>query len=160
MARRIDPRIFNTFLDAHILDRMSSPEDAVVDELLETGFDRGVLLHLPHSVKAEIEHRNTPADVKRRAAGLIYSEPVQLTENERQLHRRVRSIVQGNAKPGKHDADAFHVVESDKHGGGYFLTNDTRLLKKASELAELLQIQIVTPTELLSILVKFEKSGR
>lgn len=160
MARRVDPRIVNTFLDAHVLDRLGGLEDAVVEELLETGLDRGVVLHLPHSVKAEIEHPNTPADVKRRATSLIYSVPVQLTEGERKLHQKVRSIIQGNAKPGKHNADAFHLVESAKYGGGYFLTNDTRLLRKASEVAELLQIQILTPTEFLSILAEFERSGR
>ena len=121
MAQRIDPRIFNTLLDAHVLDRTGGPDDAAVDEIL--GLDELTLI-LPHSVKSEIEHPNTPADVKRRALGLIYTLPVSLTPPEQELHQRVRTIVRGNAKPGKHDRDAFHLVEIHKHGGVYFITID------------------------------------
>ncbi len=156
MAQRIDPRFFNTLLDAHVLDRTGGPDDAVVDEIL--GLDELTLI-LPHSVKSEIEHPNTPADVKRRALGLIYTLPVSLTPPEQELHQRVRTIVRGNAKPGKHDRDAFHLVESHKHGGGYFITNDERLLTKRAELAQVLRrLKIVTPTEFLETYRRFERS--
>ena len=35
--------------------------------------------------------------------------------------------MQRNAQRGKHDADTFHVVESAKYGGRYFVTNDERI---------------------------------
>jgi hypothetical protein len=70
---------------------------------------------------------NTPADVKQRAMGLIYSMPVQLTAAEVAIHERVRSLIQGNAKPGQHAKDALHLVESAKYGCR-FITNDRRLL--------------------------------
>lgn len=160
MPRKIDPRLLNTFLDATVLHRKGDVEDEVVEEILRTAFERRVVLILPHSVKDEISHSNTPSEVKSRAQGLIYSTPVQLTVAEKELHRRVRHVIRGNAKAGKHDADAFHLVESDKHGGGYFLTNDKRLLRKKTELSHLLQIEIVTPTEFLSVLKNFEAQDR
>jgi predicted nucleic acid-binding protein len=160
MARRIDPRIHNNFLDAHVLDRTGGPDDALVDEILVLARSLKISLMLPHSVKAEIEHPNTPAEVKRRALGLIYTERVSLTESERALHRQAREIVRGNARPGKHDRDAFHVVEAEKYGGGYFVTNDARLLKKRAELERVLAIAIVTPTEFLQAYRRFEAERR
>lgn len=160
MPRKIDPRLFNTFIDVPVLHRKEDVEDEVVEEILRTAFDRGVVLHLTHSVKDEIAHANTPSEVKSRAQGLIYSIPVQLTVAEQELHRRVQDVIRGNAKAGKHDADAFHLVESDKHGGGHFLTNDKRLLRKNTGLSHLLQIEIVTPTEFLNVLKNFEAQDR
>jgi len=158
MARKIDPRYSNTFVDVPVLHRKGDAEDAVVDELLEVAFERRVMLHLTYSVKDEIAHPNTPADVKKRAQRLIYSVPVQLTQGEKELHQKVREIIQGNAKAGKHDADAFHLVESQKYGAGYFLTNDKRLLKKKAAIGNLLNMEIVTPTEFLAVWKKFEQS--
>ena len=158
MARKIDPRYSHTFVDVPVLHRKGDAEDAVVDELLETAFELRVMLHLTYSVKDEIAHPNTPDYVKKRAQRFIYSVPVQLTQGEKELHQKVRKIVQGNAKAGKHDADAFHLVESQKYGAGYFLTNDKRLLKKKAEIGNLLNMEIVTPTEFLAVLKKFEQS--
>ena len=159
MARRIDPRYSNTFVDVPVLHRKGDAEDEVVEELLATAFDRGVILHLAYSVKDEVADPNTPPNVKARALGLIYSERVHLTEGEKELHRKVRAIIQGNAKAGKHDADAFHLVESSKYGAGYFLTNDKRLLKKRADIATLLQMEIVTPTEFLDTFVCYACIG-
>ena len=156
MPRRIDPRYCNTHIDAHVLDRKGSLEDAVVDEILSLYEESRIKLLLPYSVKNEIEHPNTPPDVKRRAARLVYTIPVQLTQNEIDLHRKVCRILQGNAKPGKHDSDAYHLVESDKYGAGYFITNDSRIHKKRPEIAKLLQVVIVTPANFLSLYRSFE----
>lgn len=156
MGQQIDPRYGNNCIDAHVLDHIGSPEDAVVEEILRLAWEGAFLLVLPHSVKSEIEHPNTPREVKRRAQRLLFTEPVGLTPDELVLHRKVRSIVQGNAKPGKHERDAYHVVESAKYGR-YFITNDQRILKKGPELAELLpQLRIVTPTEFLAIFRGYE----
>ncbi len=149
MARWIDPRYFNTLIDAHVLDRTGGPQDADVGEILRLGAEGDVSLVLPYSVKHEIEHPNTPAYVKQRATGLSYTIQVDLTPGERELYQRVLQIIQGDAKPGKHARDARHLVESDKYGGGYFLTNDGRLLKKAAGIGKLLNMEIVTPAGFL-----------
>ena len=87
----------------------------------------------------------------------IYTEPVSLTPAEVQRHQQVRDLVRGNAKPGKHDRDAYHMVEAAKYGG-YFITRDPRLFRKCSQIARLLGqgFAIVTPTEFLEIYKQFE----
>ena len=155
MPRRIDPRFVDNLIDAHVLDRKGNAEDVIVDTILELADNGTIILLLPYSVRDEINHPNTPAAVKHRALGLLFSAPVQLTGGESELYGRVLSLVQGNARSGKHDRDAFHLVESAKYGG-YFLTNEKRLLKRGAEIRDLLGIEVVTPTEFLGIVREFE----
>jgi hypothetical protein len=56
----VDPRYGNNFIDANVLDRTGGPEDSAVDTILELHERPAFTLLLPHSVKAEIEHPNTP----------------------------------------------------------------------------------------------------
>jgi predicted nucleic acid-binding protein len=158
MAHRIDPRYCDSLIDANVLDRLGSSEDAIVDDILALEERGKIALLLPHSVKAEIEHPKTPAPVKKRAAEIIYTKQVSLTQPELTLHVQVRSLVQGNAKPGKHDRDAYHLVEAAKYGG-YFITRDERLIRKREEIAQLLgqSFAIVTPTEFLELYKQYEK---
>jgi hypothetical protein len=100
-------------------------------------------------VNQELRHAHTPAYVKNRAANLIYTEQVELTDDERETHEKVRALIQGNAKPGQHDSDAFHLVESAKYGS-HFITNDQRLLKKANEIWELLHLKVLLPSRWLT----------
>ena len=65
----LDPRYSNNFIDANVLDRTGGPEDGAVNDILRLRDDGAFTVLLPHSVKAEIEHPNTPAEVKRRAGG-------------------------------------------------------------------------------------------
>ncbi len=156
MAKRIDPRYFNTLIDANVLDRLGDADDEAVDEMLSLHGNGKITLMLPHSVKHEIEDPNTPAEVKARAMRIIYTDPVTLTPNEVELHRRMRDLMQGNALPGTHDRDAYHVVEAGKYGG-YFVTRDARLLKKGREVHAL---EVVSPTEFMRMYRKFATSGR
>jgi predicted nucleic acid-binding protein len=161
MARRIDPRLINSLIDANVLDRVGGPEDTVVDQVLTLHEDGKILLMLPHSVKAEIEHPNTPPEVKRRALALIYTKSVSLTPAEVERHQKVRKLVRGNARAGRHDRDAYHMVGAAKYGG-YFITRDERLIRKRSEIAGLLGqgFAIVTPTEFLEIYERLEEQRR
>jgi hypothetical protein len=131
-----------------ILDRKGDSEDQVVDEILALAEDLKISLYLPHSVKSEIEHPNTPAETKKRAAGLIYTQPVTLTEPEIQRLQKIQAMLQGDARPGKHHRDAFHVVEAAKYGS-YFITNDGRILNHRGALTAILGVDVVTPTEFL-----------
>ncbi len=161
MALWIDPRYYNTLIDANVLDAKIGADAAIVGEILDLAMDGVISLMLPYSVKDEIDHPNTPVHVRECAQGLIYTIPVGLTESERQLHRKVLALVQGKAKPGRHERDTLHMVEAHKYGGGFFLTYDERLLKKAAEIRSLLpQMLIVTPTEFLEIYRRFEQKGR
>ena len=148
MSRFVDPRYHPSCIDAMILDRRGDSEDQVVEEILALAEDLRISLYIPHSVKSEIEHPNTPAETKQRASGLLFTNPVTLTERETQTVLKIQAMLQGNAQPGKHHRDAFHVVEAAKYGS-YFITNDGRILKNRGALTEILGVDVVTPTEFL-----------
>jgi hypothetical protein len=92
-----NPRYGNNFIDANVLDRTGGPEDVAVDTILRLHEEGAFTLLLPYSVKAEIEHPNTPTDVKRKALQLNYSIPVQLIAQELETHDRIRTLMPGPA---------------------------------------------------------------
>ena len=155
----LDPRVGNNFVDANALDITGGPEDGAVWEIQRLRDERAFILDVPHSVKSEIGHRNTPAGVKREVAQMIYTIPVQLTGPEVAKLHEVCALLQGNAKPGQHDKDAFHLFESAKYGGRHFITNDGRLLKKGPEIWALLQIKVLKPSDFLSAYLTHARNG-
>ena len=146
----IHPRYGNNFIDANTLDSRDSAHDAAVQVILAFAEARKFTLLLPYSVKAEIEHPNTPPQIKRQAARLIYSIKVPLTGPELATHARIAALIQGNAQPGKHAKDAFHLVESAKNGGRHFITEDGRLLRLAPAIWKELQIRVLTPQDFVN----------
>jgi hypothetical protein len=147
----LDPRFGNNFIDANFFDRTVGLEDAATDTIRELHEASAFTLLLPYSVKAELEHPNTPAEVKRKAQHFIYSIVVQLTAAELDTHNKIRTLIRGNAQPGQHDKDAFHLVESQKNGGRFFITKDGRLLKRAAEIFGVLNpLMVVKPSEFLA----------
>jgi hypothetical protein len=146
-----DLRIGNNFIDANFLDRTGGPEDTAVDTILRLYREDAFTLLLPYSVQAEIKHPNTPADVKRKAEQFIYSNEVELTAPECATYYKTCILIRGNAQPGQHEKDAFHLFESQKNGGRFFITKDGRLLKKADEILENLPpLRVVKPSEFLT----------
>ena len=150
MRRRLDPRYCQGCIDAMVLDQTGGLDDEATDRIVELATACRINLLLPHSVQKELGHPNTPIVVKRRAANLLYTKPVQLTSNEREMLGRIIRALRGNARPGKHDSDALHIFESQKYTQ-YFITNDTRILRKAAEIFRLVQLPIMTPTALLEL---------
>jgi len=148
--KTLDPRYGNNLIDAHFLDALEGEEAEALERIMRFYAEERFTLLIPHSVRAEIEHENTPDHVKARARQFIFTEPVQLTAPERERVEQARALMRGNAKAGKHDSDASHIVEAAKHGGRYFITNDGRILKKKNEISALLGIKIVAPTEFLA----------
>ena len=146
----IHPTLGNNFIDANTLDQAGGPSGADVDRILALAEQREFTLLLPYSVQAEIAHLNTPLEVKRLASRLIYSMRVQLTDQEKATHKKIRELIHGNAGPGKHADDAFHLVESAKNCGRHFITNDGRLLKKAPEIWKALLIRVLTASEFIN----------
>ncbi len=159
MPRRVDPRYYNNVIDTNILDRLEDGHDEAVDAILALSRGTG-MFQLPYSVKAEIDHPHTPTEVKERAREFIFTEPVTLTANEHALHAEVRELIRGNAAPGQHDQDAFHLFEAEKYGGGYFVTRDRRLLRKRAEIERLLGLIVLAPTEFMSVYQEFEADER
>lgn len=152
----INPCIHNNFLDGMVLNG-TEEEFSDIREILEICNTIYNVLMLPWSVKAEIDNPKTPQYVKKRASELLYTAQVNITFLERDLLGKITKIIQGNAKLGKHEKDAFHIFECDKYGGGHFLTKDTRLLKKSRELESsgLIELLIISPRDFLEKLKQF-----
>jgi|ERR1035441_1566754 hypothetical protein len=146
-----DPRFGNNFIDANFFDHTGGPEDAAVYSILRLHENSAFTLLFPYSVKAEIGHPNTPVDVKCKAEQFLYTKEVELTAPEWVIHDKIRALIRGNAQKGQHDKDAFHLVESQKNGGQFFITKDGRLLKKAAEIWDALHpLRVVKPSEFLA----------
>jgi hypothetical protein len=143
----LDPRIGNNFIDANVLDPTNGIEAVAADEILELyrREDHDFLLLKTHSVDTEVRHPRTPQYVQRRWANMVCTEQVEVTDDELERHEKMRVLIQGNAKPGQHEGDAFHLVESAKYGR-HFITNDRRLLGKSNEIWRILQLKVVKPS--------------
>ena len=85
-------------------------------------------------VRDEIQHPSTPDGVKTTILPQIFNLRPGLTTSQQADRRRVLAIVQGNALPGKNDADASHLSEAAETGCGYFITHDKGILNKRGEL--------------------------
>lgn len=92
----------------------------------------------------------------------IFTLDVERNADEERELAMIKAILQGNALSGKHDADAEHLFEASKYGGGYFITHDARMLRqKRAELDPVLppSLWIVTLGEYLAIYDDFVSKG-
>ena len=81
-----------------------------------------------------------------------------LNSAQRADRARVLAILQGNARAGKHAADASHISEAAETGCGYFITHDQRILDKRGELYAVLPptLNIVSLEEFFCILNRYQ----
>jgi hypothetical protein len=100
-----------------------------------------------HSVQKELDHPNTPDDVKRMGQVFVYTIETELPPELLSKRNEIRILIQGSAKPGKHKGDADHLFELYKYGGGYFVTTDERLLSYSDELFRKYFITTIKPSE-------------
>ena len=116
---------------------------------------------VPGTVRAEASHPNTPTNVQAAMLPEIHTLPVSRTAGEEATLYQIRAILRGNAQPGKHDADAEHLFEASKYGGGYFITHDRRVLGKRDELRQQIgaALAIVTLEEFLAAYDRFSRAG-
>ena len=144
----LDPRRANNFLDSCAFDPKDSPEHEAAQTIRALGNEGKVTLTVTHSNMKEIDHPNTPTDVKRAAMEMIYTIKTTLIPEEESRRVRIHAILTGNGDPGKYAADAAHVFEAGKYVG-YFITTDKRILAKRQDLMEASSATIVRPTEWL-----------
>lgn len=159
MARFIDPLYHNNFIDSNILDEVVDGHEAAVQEIVRIANAGEITVLLPYSVCNEIKQPNTPTHVRLAVNHFIFSIEVNLTANERQNYRDLVDSVRGNAEERNIAPDLFHVWEAAKNGGGYFISRDKRLLARNRAIAELLQIEVVTPTEFLNRIAMAYRCG-
>ncbi len=146
----MNPWITNSFLDSCAFDPKYHPEDQAATELFRLHQKEGLGILLAHSNQKEVDHPNTPAWVKTKAAGLIYTTSVTLTPGEKSRLRKIHAILTGNGKPENVEEDARHIFEAQKYGS-YFVTTDERLLNRADELKSACGVEILRPSEFLQL---------
>src|SRR5262249_2679545 len=162
-ARRpLDPRICNIGLDANALDRDGTDRDRLVERFRKLSDARTVKVVVAGGVRGEVQHPRTARNVKDAVLPQIFNLRPGLTASQRAERCRVEVILQGNALPEKHTADASHLSEAAETGCGYFITHDNRILEKRIELQAALppSLTIVTLAEFFHILDDYEAGRR
>lgn len=160
MHQGLDPRICNIHVDANALDGDGGLRDALVARFLSLVESDEINLVTPASVRREVSHPRTPADVQAAILPRIYTMNVSRTAGEVSKLGEIRKVLRGNATSGKHDADAEHLFEASKYGA-YFITEDQRILRKRAELRPIIgpALQIVTLDEFLAQYDRFDRIG-
>ena len=160
MARDAAPRAAPLVaVDANALDRDGSSRDAAVGAFRAAVAAGRVRLFVPAGVLAEMLAPGAPAVV--RAAALDLPPPPRAAPPTARQHIdriRVRAIMRGDGRPGKHDADASHLSEAAEAGCDVFLTRDGKILRKRDVLRQALppRLRIATLDEVLSGLAPSE----
>lgn len=146
----VNPWLTNNLIDSCAFDPKYAPEDAASIEIFEFRREKDLPLVIAHSTLKEIEHPNTPSWVKDEAQALIYSLRVQLTADELKILRKIESILAGNGKVENIAQDARHIFEAQKYGS-YFITTDSRILKRADALRNEVSVMVLKPSEFLAL---------
>lgn len=141
------PRYTHTFIDSCAFDP-GGIEEAASRRVIE----KWTNIIVAHSVQKELDHPNTPDDVKRMGNEFVYTIETDLTPELLIKRDEIRMLIQGNAKPGRHKGDADHLFELYKFGGGYFVTTDKRLLSHSDTLFRKYFITTIRPTEYETLL--------
>jgi hypothetical protein len=112
---------------------------------------------LAGGVRQEVQHPDTPARKKEAMLPQIFNLRPGLTSEQHVQRGHVARILQGNAQPSTHVADASHLSEASETGCSYFITHDRRVLRKRDELHAVLppNLWIVTLQEFLEIFDDF-----
>jgi hypothetical protein len=139
----------NSMIDSCAFDTKFEPEASASSEILALADDGKFQLIIAHSTQKEIDHRNTPAEVKKRATERIFSWPVSLTKDEQRIRSEIHRILTGNGKPENVREDSEHVFEAQKYGG-HFITTDGRILDRANDLEALCGICVLKPSAFLA----------
>ncbi len=121
-------------LDANVLDRTRLEQDQLIERLRSLATNGSIELFWPSGVVDEMLHLHAPEDI-RAAAGAARRRPRCPLSARQQIDRiRVRAILRGDGRPGKHDADASHLSEAAEAGCTAFLTRDSKILRKRDTL--------------------------
>ena len=138
-------------IDANVFDRIGPGDDErarAFRRLIDAGRLR---LVVPAGVATEVAHPRTPATTRASLQAPVLPR-VRRTAREEIDRIRVRAILRGDGRPGKHDADAGHLSDAAESGCSFFVTADGKLLRKRDILASSLppRLRSVTLAELLA----------
>jgi len=150
----LDPRKAINYLDSCALSPHDS-EREMAKKILALHDSAQVIVSISKSVKNELEHPGTPAEVRDRASGMFFVFAPSLTPAEERKKEQVYAIIIGNGKPDKYEADASHVFEVGRRSG-YFITADNRILDKRDDLRKACGVIVRSATEWLVIFQQTE----
>jgi hypothetical protein len=93
------------------------------------------------------------ADVQGVVLPQIFNLCAGLSTAQQDTRRRIRVILQGNARAETHAVDASHLAEAVETGCGFFIAPDKRFFKKRDELRQVLppSLNVVTLEEFFEI---------
>ncbi len=121
-------------LDSNALDPAAAGGDALLARFHALVAEAGVRVFVPLTVAGELAREGTPAALRDGLARRAFEKRRAPTAAEHIARIRVRAILRGDARPGKHDADAAHVSEAAENGCAWFITHDKRILRKRAAL--------------------------
>lgn len=156
MTRFINPLFVNSLIDANILDQIAAGTWEPIRRILELQGANEIQLIIPHSVRTELLRPTTPAGVRAAAQDLIFTIRVDLTVGERKERDRLLQLARGNAELKNIADDLLHVAEAAKYGG-YFITLDERLLKRAAVISSVIGVEVVTPERFIERVAEAQK---
>ena len=147
-----NPKYGNIHLDANALEPPEPKDNHLVAEFQRVKHEQTLSVVNPYGVQQEVDDPRTPTGTKDDMAG-IYTIQTGLTSEEETIRAKLRDLLQGNAASGRHDADANHIFEAQKYGGGYFVTHDKRLLARKDKIANLIgpELRIVALRQFMDI---------
>jgi|GEM_PF-4315909 len=147
MGKYIDPLRFHTFMDSNLADEIEAKTTDAIKSILEWENNGEICLIRPHSVKSELEDASTPAAIQKIAYDGIYTMQVGVTMDEVSQRQKFIEECRGDAQAKNIDGDLRHVWELTRYGGGYFLTRDIRLQKRADMILSMTMVVVVSPEQ-------------
>lgn len=148
----LDPRTCTVACDANALDG-AGVSGELVDRFRSLTSRGALTIVVGKGVGDEVGNPRTPDNVRQAIPSETSKVRPRPTHTQQIARFCVQSILQGDARPGKHSADATHLSEAAEAGCAYFITHDKRILKKRLELSEVLppSLCIVTLAEFMRI---------
>ena len=131
---------------------MSLEQDLLVERFRAIVLSGSLDLLWPSGVLDEMLHPNAPEGIRAAARVALARPPVPLSARQQIDRIRVRAILRGDGRAGKHDADASHLSEAAEAGCSTFITRDGKILRKREALRVALpaDMRIRTLAEFLS----------
>ncbi len=147
----MNPFMATVFIDSCTFDPAGEPDNSCSEEIFSYYQKDEINLIVSHSSTKEAAYPNIPSRIKSEAK--LSGKDVTLTTEENEKKNTIWNIIADSQNPEDMKQDSEHVFEAHKCGG-YFVTNDSRIIKNRKALINVCNALIVTPCELIGIINK------